>query len=349
MMRSPHSYGTPSGQDHHVSFAPKSPGGSAGAGGSRTEQLPNFILSSGYTPPSRAGMDPGKASPKEAYGNLLGASHVSIAPNDVEFNERLRSNTKSAGESGPGISGTSSDSRRTKRDTYMPNNSMLDESSQAQAFPVGPDSHGYPGSGPSSTPRRDSATQGSGGGLFDYDRSSPATSRGTTSASRTRFNLPSPAGSMGTPDAETADRWVTVFGFGQSMQSLILREFRNHGEIVRHVSGKGNWMHILYRTALQAQVALSRRVRLVGGETLVGVIEYSADALSPDLSGTTDQRPSSILGSGGASTPAGVGAIAGQSPGSQPGVSRYSPASLPASGSMKTPRPRRSFWQSGFQ
>lgn len=122
---------------------------------------------------------------------------------------------------------------------------MLDESSQAQAFPVGPDSHGYPGSGPSSTPRRDSATQGSGGGLFDYDRSSPATSRGTTSASRTRFNLPSPAGSMGTPDAETADRWVTVFGFGQSMQSLILREFRNHGEIVRHVSGKGNWMHIL--------------------------------------------------------------------------------------------------------
>lgn len=53
----------------------------------------------------------------------------------------------------------------------------------------------------------------------------------------------------------------------------MLREFRRHGEIVRTVAGKGNWVHILYRTPLQAQVALYKPWRILAGtETMVGTV-----------------------------------------------------------------------------
>ncbi|PXF46712.1 Nucleoporin NUP53 [Gracilariopsis chorda] len=76
-----------------------------------------------------------------------------------------------------------------------------------------------------------------------------------------------------TPTLGPQDRWITVFGFGPAMEAQALREFRRHGEIVRTMPGKGNWVHILYRTPLQAQVALQRPWRILAGtETMVGAM-----------------------------------------------------------------------------
>ncbi|CAN8063949.1 unnamed protein product [Agarophyton chilense] len=76
-----------------------------------------------------------------------------------------------------------------------------------------------------------------------------------------------------TPTLGPQDRWITVFGFAPAMDAQALREFRRHGEIVRTIPGKGNWVHILYRTPLQAQVALQRPWRILAGtETMVGAV-----------------------------------------------------------------------------
>ncbi|KAI0567484.1 hypothetical protein FGB62_2g348 [Gracilaria domingensis] len=76
-----------------------------------------------------------------------------------------------------------------------------------------------------------------------------------------------------TPTLGPQDRWITIFGFAPAMEAQALREFRRHGEIVRTIPGKGNWLHILYRTPLQAQVALQRPWRvLAGSETMIGAV-----------------------------------------------------------------------------
>ena len=43
-------------------------------------------------------------------------------------------------------------------------------------------------------------------------------------------------------------RWVTVFGFpsGSAAISTVLRHFQKSGDIVDHVIGKGNWLHLGY-------------------------------------------------------------------------------------------------------
>ncbi|GJQ09243.1 hypothetical protein GpartN1_g1034.t1 [Galdieria partita] len=74
------------------------------------------------------------------------------------------------------------------------------------------------------------------------------------------------------PRSEGSSCWVTVFGFGPSLQAAVLREFRNYGEIIRYIPGKGNWMHICYRTSLQAQMAVGKRIHMVGATTMVGAI-----------------------------------------------------------------------------
>ena len=43
-------------------------------------------------------------------------------------------------------------------------------------------------------------------------------------------------------------RWVTVFGFpsGSAAINTVLRHFQKSGDIVDHVIGKGNWLHLGY-------------------------------------------------------------------------------------------------------
>lgn len=70
-----------------------------------------------------------------------------------------------------------------------------------------------------------------------------------------------------------ASKWITVFGFTVDMESQALREFRSHGDVLRTVPGKGNWMHILYRTLSQAQVALYRPWRILNeSDVMVGAV-----------------------------------------------------------------------------
>nr|CCA17800.1 conserved hypothetical protein [Albugo laibachii Nc14] len=66
--------------------------------------------------------------------------------------------------------------------------------------------------------------------------------------------------------------WVTVFGFPVASKVMILTYFGNVGELVdtRDYGGKANWIHIRYRTCLQAEKALSSDGSMIGG-FMVGV------------------------------------------------------------------------------
>jgi len=66
--------------------------------------------------------------------------------------------------------------------------------------------------------------------------------------------------------------WVTVFGFPPSAASYILKQFSQCGTVLQHHSPvNGNWMHIRYQTRTQAQSALSRSGRILGGTLMIGV------------------------------------------------------------------------------
>lgn len=93
---------------------------------------------------------------------------------------------------------------------------------------------------------------------------------------------------MVTPGSTSAatdlPRWITVFGFARDMESQALREFRRHGDIVRTVPGKGNWVHLLYRTPLQAQVALYKPWRVLAGtDIMVGAVACTEPTVAMDV------------------------------------------------------------------
>lgn len=72
------------------------------------------------------------------------------------------------------------------------------------------------------------------------------------------------------------DTWVTVFGHPPSATSFVLQEFATYGQIVRYVppghTEQGNWLHIKYQTRMQAQKALSKNGKILGGQFMVGVM-----------------------------------------------------------------------------
>lgn len=76
-----------------------------------------------------------------------------------------------------------------------------------------------------------------------------------------------------TGNKEGTESWVTVFGFPATMESQVMRELRRDGEIVKSIPGRGNWVHILFRTSLQANVALNRPWRLLAGtDVMIGTV-----------------------------------------------------------------------------
>jgi hypothetical protein len=81
-------------------------------------------------------------------------------------------------------------------------------------------------------------------------------------------------GGVGAGSELSEANWVTVFGFPPSQASYILKYFQNYGEIVRHHMNPGqcNWIHLQYQTKLQAQMALSKNGKIVGGNLMVGVV-----------------------------------------------------------------------------
>ncbi|CAF0718649.1 unnamed protein product [Brachionus calyciflorus] len=75
------------------------------------------------------------------------------------------------------------------------------------------------------------------------------------------------------PDDKLDDTWITVFGFPQSATSYVLQEFSNYGQILRHTSTQGNWLHIQFQTKLQAQKALSKNGKVLANNIMVGVMK----------------------------------------------------------------------------
>mmetsp|Transcript_4514 Transcript_4514/g.13694 ORF Transcript_4514/g.13694 Transcript_4514/m.13694 type:complete len:347 (-) Transcript_4514:282-1322(-) len=342
-MGSPYIWNTPTGQEHRVSFA-QTPGGRAGGEGTgsgvgegmRAERLPNFILSAGYTPQTRSSVDGGGSI---GSNSLLGTTpQASQSRSDYGFNERLRTR-RTDGNDAIAFELSTDGKGKSKGESFMPQRSLLDDDPSSLSMALSRADAQYDGATPTPssglrTPMRTGVgSTPRGAGLFDVEQS-PA----SVASPRTAYGSTLP-GSSGRSDGDLRGRWVTVFGFGQAMQSLVLREFRNHGDILRHVTGKGNWMHIQYRTVLQAQVALSKRVRLVGGDTMVGVMECAEDMTDENLA-TPENVNSFTPTPGGLLSPAQMSMQ----------QARQSPSRTPASAivASRTPKPRRSFWQTSF-
>lgn len=114
----------------------------------------------------------------------------------------------------------------------------------------------------------------------------PGPTPGSFARTSARFSSP-PAPTSGTHSSvQGENRCVTVFGFPPDLESQTLREFRRHGDIVRAIPGRGNWVHLLYRTPLQAQVALYKPWRVLAGtDVMVGVVPCT----EPDVAKEIDQ------------------------------------------------------------
>ena len=90
------------------------------------------------------------------------------------------------------------------------------------------------------------------------------------------------------PSSRLDSRWVTIFGFPRDATTYVIKEFQSYGEIVEQVvSDQGNWMHVKYAYALQAQQALGKTGKVFAGGTLmlgvapcidIGVMEGVRDA-----------------------------------------------------------------------
>ncbi len=74
----------------------------------------------------------------------------------------------------------------------------------------------------------------------------------------------------GSDDAKR--KWVTIFGFPPSATGYILSQFSQYGNIAcHHMPANSNWMHVKYQTRVQAQKALSKSIRVLGGSIMIGV------------------------------------------------------------------------------
>jgi len=68
--------------------------------------------------------------------------------------------------------------------------------------------------------------------------------------------------------------WITVFGFPCAAEPFILRQFRQYGVILQSQSqpSPANWIHIQYKTKLQARKALSKNGKILDGNIMIGVV-----------------------------------------------------------------------------
>eukprot|EP00094_Tigriopus_californicus_P006582 TCALIF_06338-PA protein Name:"Similar to NUP35 Nucleoporin NUP53 (Homo sapiens)" AED:0.34 eAED:0.39 QI:0/0/0/0.6/1/1/5/0/377 len=71
---------------------------------------------------------------------------------------------------------------------------------------------------------------------------------------------------------EGVGNWVTVFGFPPSASGYVLSQFSQCGTVLQHqMPPNGNWMHIKFQTKLQAQKALTKNNKILGGSIMIGV------------------------------------------------------------------------------
>lgn len=115
---------------------------------------------------------------------------------------------------------------------------------------------------------------------FDTSKSSPSLA---TSAKSEVINIPeiqTDSSRMDIEDVEDEnDRWVTVFGFPQNYTSIVTKYFGDCGEIIKqkHAENQGNWIHLLFRTKLDAERALGKNGKIIDSKLniMIGVIKTS--------------------------------------------------------------------------
>lgn len=259
-------------------------GSSGSPAPSTRERLPNFLLSplGGASPPSGV---PSAASPAP-----MGASPA--------FNARLRpanaappSGQQMTLSGGAGLQKSENASRESPA-------SPFDRRVAGAGFGL---HHGASHTPSSARKPPTRSLLDSGPGVMSMQSPSPEQTRSLTSSARMaspatpiqRMGLFSPGVPVDKGTAGGAEKWVTVFGFPAAVENTVLREFRRNGEVIRTLPGRGNWLHIMYRTNSQAQVALHRPWRLVaGGTIMVGITACTepeacvsaAEHMDPELS-----------------------------------------------------------------
>lgn len=270
------------------------------AGSATPDRLPNYLLassgapsaappSSPYGPGSRPPVSPygsGSRPPASPYGPGASPPPQQMPNAPVAFNERLRpSNAPAPSTTPPAWRGRAAIGAPAapplKTPSRMPPNKSLLDSGPPSVLNLRSPSAQSPGM--------------SGVTPVSASRATPA------SASR-RLQTPASA----SPAVPGVERWVTVFGFPPTMESQVLREFRRHGEVVRTVAGRGNWIHIMYRTAMQAQVALYKPWRLLSGSaTMVGTAPCTEPHVARDMEDQVERGilVASPLAASGPSTP----------------------------------------------
>jgi len=83
---------------------------------------------------------------------------------------------------------------------------------------------------------------------------------------------------LGNSSCHEGSTWVTVFGFPSSAASYILQQFSQCGTVLQHhIPANGNWMNIRFQTKMQAQSALGRHGRIMGGTLMIGVVPCQGD------------------------------------------------------------------------
>lgn len=100
---------------------------------------------------------------------------------------------------------------------------------------------------------------------------------------------------LGNSTCHEGSTWITVFGFPSSAASYILQQFSQCGTVLQHhIPANGNWMNIRYQTKMQAQSALGRHGRIMGGTLMIGVVPFKGDVNMSGMQNSSqllDQRP----------------------------------------------------------
>lgn len=92
------------------------------------------------------------------------------------------------------------------------------------------------------------------------------------------------------PGMETTT-WITVFGFPPSASAYIVSQFSQYGTVLQHHSPpNGNWMHIRYQTKIQAQKALSKSGKILGGSIMIGVSPCTDTAFMEEMSSVQQEH-----------------------------------------------------------
>lgn len=306
--------------------------GSGGGGGGGFGSSPG-----GYPFTGRAaGAEPGSFEEPSATTWPFQARRGGNAP--IAFNDRLRSDRGGGGSGGTGTAGraltggadgvtdtaspmetggaAATDGMRTPS-RMPPNKSLLDGGApsvlQLRPPAAAPST---PGSFARGTPRRPSPSPSP----------SPTITPGGAAVSPRRGVISGSGGAYSGAGGGGDGRWITVFGFSADVESQALREFRRHGDVVRTVAGKGNWLHLLYRTPLQAQVALYRPWRVLAGtDVMVGAVPCT----EPDIAREEDDAVERgfLVASPSPSTPATV----------YPSSSPRSATTTPISATIRSP------------